>query len=69
MAEPKSITILSFLNSSLNSSFHRLNLLASSARRKATRFEMTDNAKLGVMIHIFYSGINNVEKLTENFNL
>lgn len=37
--------------------------------RKATRFEMTDLAKLHVMIHFFYSGINNVEKLTENFNL
>src|SRR3990167_6087016 len=37
--------------------------------RKATRFEMTDYQKLGVMIHFFYSGINNVEKLTENFNL
>ena len=35
--------------------------------RKATRFEMTDIAKLGIMIHFFYSGINNVEKLTENF--
>lgn len=37
--------------------------------RKAERFEMTDNSKLAVMIHFFYSGINNVEKLTENFNL
>jgi hypothetical protein len=37
--------------------------------RKATRFDMTDKAKLDVMIHFFYSGLNNVEKLTENFNL
>ena len=38
-------------------------------RRKATRYEMTDQAKLGVMLHFFYSGVNNVEKLTENFDL
>ena len=37
--------------------------------RDATRYEMTDNDKLAVMINFFYSGRNNVEKLTENFNL
>lgn len=31
--------------------------------RKPTRFEMTDKAKLAVMIHSFYSGINHPEKL------
>jgi len=31
--------------------------------RKPTRFEMTDKAKLAVMIHFFYSGLNNPDKL------
>jgi len=35
--------------------------------RKPERFEMTDRSKLDVMIHFFYSGINNPKKLSENF--
>lgn len=34
--------------------------------RKPTRFEMTDQAKLAVMLHFFYSGINHPEKLLES---
>ncbi len=34
--------------------------------RKAIRFKMTDQAKLAVMIHFFYSGLNNPEKLLSN---
>lgn len=33
--------------------------------RKPIRFDMTDRAKLAVMIHFFNSGINNPEKLLE----
>lgn len=31
--------------------------------RKAIRFEMTDRAKLAVMLHFFNSGINNPDKI------
>ena len=34
--------------------------------RKPIRFDMTDKAKLAVMIHFFNSGINNPEKLLNN---
>lgn len=47
-----------------NEKTNRLQLI-----RKPERFEMTDRDKLAVMIHFFYSGINNPEKLSENFVL
>lgn len=34
--------------------------------RKPDRFEMTDKMKIGVMIHLFYSNMNNPRKLSEN---
>ena len=34
--------------------------------RPAIRFEMTDRYKIDVMIHFFYSGLNNPKKLLEN---
>ena len=37
--------------------------------REPKRFEMTDRAKLSVMIHFFNSGINNPEKLLESGRL